>query len=928
MSKRGSDSGSETPEAKKMKPSSSVIGVTRSILACQRCRTKKIKCDQNFPKCSKCLKANVDCIGLDPATGREVPRSYIVHLEDRIAMLEMALKEKGIDPTGMKTDHELLKKLGDQEFTQSQEPDDEFKQEQTEQGILLNQVKFNTINSSDNRLEATSQSISFAKLMSTAVKFRTRRTNTSNTPEIELDPTTLNTSHDDVRPALLPPKRTAQEFIKVFFAQSNAQLPIFHREEFLKANFFPIYGKLDPDISLASNYTAINSDMFKDDPYCQDESKTWLFQYKREFNEKLRICKQNNYPIDPYKISWEINPPTQFLKPLYFLNTVFAIASSTHHLQYPLNISDSLRLASLRYIDQVYKSNDLLESLQGLLLMALYSIMRPTVPGCWYLVGSALRLCVDLGLHSESINQNLKIDGFTLDKRRRLFWCTYSLDRQISFYLSRPPGIPDEYITTIFPSDTDDALIVPGDQKVTDYSKFHSGMPSYKTIALSMFRIRRIQSEVQSVLFGNARLPRQFNNLLDWKNHITKLLKEWKSGCPKTRRKMNCDFNIDFFGLNYNHTVLILHGLSPRNFKLSKGDASKVTESSKELINIYTQLLSNKSINYTWAAVLNLFMAGTSYLYTIYNSEKVRSQNSLFEVKKITQECITVLNSLTDRCDAATTCKNTFEMLTAAIVKLRYNENVHGSFKFSLPAKLGLASLYSNNNFHNLVETLKTQEVDDTEKAVDNSNQFGSSGQQSQDYTPVTEPFVKLENDLNFDFFLSPGGSLSPDLPGNNFVNPVYQNNAPANADSVAQTPSTFEWTSSNPVYGDELTNFFDELDKSPVSTTSRRDSAGEEEINNQLQYLDANKNVDNNNTPFSYDSTSNKSSPVVLNNNQMPNTSDAVDPISRDSRFPSRDGRRVYEMIHQVPIDPIWDQFFTNNSNAFMTLNFDGNSQ
>lgn len=68
--------------------------------------------------------------------------------------------------------------------------------------------------------------------------------------------------------------------------------------------------------------------------------------------------------------------------------------------------------------------------------------MRPAVPGIWYVVGWALRLCVDLGLHTEAglkssltvatNNSNGSIyDPFTLDMRRRLFWCTYAIDRQV-----------------------------------------------------------------------------------------------------------------------------------------------------------------------------------------------------------------------------------------------------------------------------------------------------------------------------------------------------------------------------------------------------------------------------------------------------------------------------------------------------------------
>lgn len=54
--------------------------------ACERCRRRKTKCDGQRPKCSSCIKANVDCIEHD--ANRRVERSYLTYLEQRIAYLE------------------------------------------------------------------------------------------------------------------------------------------------------------------------------------------------------------------------------------------------------------------------------------------------------------------------------------------------------------------------------------------------------------------------------------------------------------------------------------------------------------------------------------------------------------------------------------------------------------------------------------------------------------------------------------------------------------------------------------------------------------------------------------------------------------------------------------------------------------------------
>lgn len=65
--------------------------------ACKRCRSKKIKCDQQFPSCKNCSKVNEPCVSLDPATGEDVPRSYLLFLEDRVSIMLKKLKECGVD---------------------------------------------------------------------------------------------------------------------------------------------------------------------------------------------------------------------------------------------------------------------------------------------------------------------------------------------------------------------------------------------------------------------------------------------------------------------------------------------------------------------------------------------------------------------------------------------------------------------------------------------------------------------------------------------------------------------------------------------------------------------------------------------------------------------------------------------------------------
>ncbi|KAF2019162.1 hypothetical protein BU24DRAFT_114447 [Aaosphaeria arxii CBS 175.79] len=62
---------------------------TRASTACARCYKRKKKCSRDFPTCSECAQAGVNCIGLDRGTESELPRSIVSFLEDAVAKLEL-----------------------------------------------------------------------------------------------------------------------------------------------------------------------------------------------------------------------------------------------------------------------------------------------------------------------------------------------------------------------------------------------------------------------------------------------------------------------------------------------------------------------------------------------------------------------------------------------------------------------------------------------------------------------------------------------------------------------------------------------------------------------------------------------------------------------------------------------------------------------
>jgi hypothetical protein len=72
------------------------VGATsqsRIAQACDRCRSKKIRCDGIRPCCSQCANVGFECKTSDKLSRRAFPRGYTESLEERVRSLEAEVRE-------------------------------------------------------------------------------------------------------------------------------------------------------------------------------------------------------------------------------------------------------------------------------------------------------------------------------------------------------------------------------------------------------------------------------------------------------------------------------------------------------------------------------------------------------------------------------------------------------------------------------------------------------------------------------------------------------------------------------------------------------------------------------------------------------------------------------------------------------------------
>lgn len=533
----------------------------------------------------------------------------------------------------------------------------------------------------------------------------------------------------------LPPAEFLHTCLASFFSLTNAQIPILNRDYYLLKYFKPLVGKLD---------TAF-----------------WKTILGKQYDiDEIAMESLNRSPAEvsaPKPID-----PTIKEKCLFFLNIILAILTSLHQQKYPLSISDYYKNEAIRHIDAVWDAIEVegsqneeinkLEMLQSLLLLSQYSLMRPCTPGAWYLIGTSVRLCIDLGLYNDTVPSQRYMDNsmtsFVAEMKRRLFWCCYSLDRQISIYFNRPFSINEQQIDITLPSLLDDSQILPNFYK--NQLKFIKVRLSSKPISLHFIKLRKIQSEIFNFIYDTKNKIYENNNFrngdgdnlesanLNDENRVTKQISkfdnwkflkhqeliEWFNNSPSQLNQIQY-FNKAVFNLNFNQTLIQLYGISPITpMIIKKSHYNILQEAGKQIIQTYSTLQGNiKLINYSWVAINNIYLGASCYLYLIYNCHELKQLIDWDEIKANQLLVNKFLDDMSDICySQATNCKSNLNILVNDLEKL-YKQR-QSAVNLSNMQGLHLSETASTNTFNDQVQLTMPTPLSHRKLLVQTPNSF------------------------------------------------------------------------------------------------------------------------------------------------------------------------------------------------------------
>ncbi|KAI1378654.1 fungal-specific transcription factor domain-containing protein [Hypoxylon crocopeplum] len=583
-----------------------VTAVART--SCQRCYKRKKKCDRTLPQCDNCQMANVPCSFLDDdQQSGTYPIAFVQGLEARIQELEgqlaLALQAKDDPPVVPEPplDNGYSRAQDIESPTQQRLTDDacvgDFSpfsvrgqaQSPNEQAIsMARELRTLSLEAAAERHLGSSSGLSFAKLTQTILKRLTPDRSDFvfgisqgddilgqmnwESPSDRFHPHVINFPNmTDFGPTLfgnislsniiepsgsltdlaLPAKSRADELASFYFAHSHTLYPIINQSDFLAL--------LDRIYEQPSDLSA----------------------------------------MDP--MSW------------FRVWMVLAIGSSSRCSVSMVEESEALLYynKALEFFEAAFDYGEMV-ALETIMLQVSFSFFNQLGPNTWFLVGTAARLAIGLGLHTASAYENLPFG--IANMRKRIFFSVYMMDRVISIALGRPFALQDDDIEIEPFVDVDDGQI--DDPAAQDRDRLE---PSMLAVPRHILDLRKIASKISRQVYGNqaairANTPHReeiirslHRELIDWRRNMPFPLPDVHPRVPH--------LSSNWYDYNYYIHSAMLYRPSPLFPTLDQEMVRKLGNAASMSIRQAYTMHRQKRFAYNWLNLLSLFTSTISLIY-------------------------------------------------------------------------------------------------------------------------------------------------------------------------------------------------------------------------------------------------------------------------------------------------------------------------
>lgn len=280
------------------------------------------------------------------------------------------------------------------------------------------------------------------------------------------------------------------------------------------------------------------------------------------------------------------------------------------------------------------------DGIQNLLLISRYGFFCLTGISLWEISSLCIHICIDHGLHQSPMRP---LSAFDEQMRRRVFWQCYNLNRHCSTTLGLPFGIPDADIQVGDIVDVEDEVLYAAVDPLDTFALPLPNVQRSLSLMIWQTQLRRICSLMREE-FKHLRSDRSKSTVFHdseiaatvWEIHskYSEQLSSWRAHYPirvKSSEQTELYLSSSWRDLHYFQERLLLVRCSIEHSPTRLGEEEDVLDFVEELyecasavVQLYSHLLEENSMEPTVGRMYRLLTAGLSALFTVVTE----SQNS------------------------------------------------------------------------------------------------------------------------------------------------------------------------------------------------------------------------------------------------------------------------------------------------------------
>ncbi|RDW71640.1 hypothetical protein BP6252_08203 [Coleophoma cylindrospora] len=311
-------------------------------------------------------------------------------------------------------------------------------------------------------------------------------------------------------------------------------------------------------------------------------------------------------------------------------------------------------MAALARISAVRKSSPI-HSVEAMVLLVIYHLRSRFGQGIWFMIGLAMRTCIDMGLHRRKHSISATTSSFSDQMQRRIFWTVYSLECIVAVTLGRPMSIRETDINIEFPYDVPDSASDPLSAHLAQVP----GKNTTLSLAIALYHLRVIESRIHHSVYQIS-VPQE--QLLSQMAPFYEELENWRNVWASRFKGPESTYPL----LHYNRalwllTQIFLPLLPPKDIF-----AQRCIRAAGDICQAHKIFCQSTTYGESFLAVHTVFVAGITLLYHHWKTKETAWSASM---SNDIRACSLVLFAISGRAPWVRKYRDAFECLVGVTME-------------------------------------------------------------------------------------------------------------------------------------------------------------------------------------------------------------------------------------------------------------------